>query len=140
MSSPAASGRGDACPCGSGRPYRACCGPFHAGTTHPATPEQLMRARYSAFVLHNESFLLVTWLPDTRPSRIRFDPDLTWTGLDIIATTGGTPFQREGTVEFVARYEVRRRGQVTPGVLHEVSQFIATDQWYYVEGIVGRRP
>ncbi|MCH1611253.1 MAG: zinc chelation protein SecC, partial [Luminiphilus sp.] len=32
-----------------------------------------MRSRYSAFVLQNETYLLGTWHPDTRPSRVRFD-------------------------------------------------------------------
>ena len=42
------------CPCDSGRPYAACCAPWHAGLNvgmHAPSPEALMRSRYSAFVL-----------------------------------------------------------------------------------------
>lgn len=39
----------EACPCGSGQSYKACCRPFHDGTATPETPELLMRARYSAY-------------------------------------------------------------------------------------------
>lgn len=99
-----------------------------------------MRARYSAYVTHHEGFLLVTWLPQTRPARITFDPDLRWTGLDVLATTGGTAFDRDGTVEFVAHYEVRRKGRWQPGELHELSRFVTDDaRWLYVDGVVGRR-
>lgn len=133
-------GHPDDCPCGSGKPYQACCGPFHTAARQPATAEQLMRARYSAYAVHHEAFLLVTWLPTTRPARISFDPELVWTGLDILAASEGTPFHREGTVEFVASYEVRHRGRTTTGTLHEVSRFLMSDRWLYVDGAVGRRP
>lgn len=140
MTGPTPSERRDGCPCGSGRPYNGCCGPFHAGAREPATAEQLMRARYAAYVSRHEAFLLVTWFPQTRPARIQFDPDLRWTGLDILATSEGSAFHRQGTVEFIASYETRRRGRWTPGQLHEVSQFLRTDRWVYVDGAVGRRP
>ena len=42
-----------------------------------------MRSRYSAFVLGNEAYLLGTWHPDTRPSRVRFDSEQRWLGLRI---------------------------------------------------------
>lgn len=140
MSEPTASERRHGCPCGSGRPYNGCCGRFHSGAQHPGTAAELMRARYCAYVTHHEGFLLVTWFPGTRPSRIRFDPDLHWTGLDIIATHRGGLRDREGTVEFEAHYEMRRKGHWEPGHLHEVSQFVMLDHWVYVDGAVGRRP
>lgn len=46
----------DACPCGSGRPYAACCGPFHAGA-EPPDAESLMRSRYVAFVRRDFPYL-----------------------------------------------------------------------------------
>ena len=39
------------CPCGSGTPYDACCGVLHRGERQAATPEELMRSRYSAYAL-----------------------------------------------------------------------------------------
>lgn len=135
MTEPTASDR-DACPCGTGRSYDACCAPFHAGTRRPATAEQLMRARYSAYATANEGFLLATWHPTTRPDRIAFDPDLRWTGLDILTTRDGTAFHRQGTVEFVAHHESRRKGRWVPGRLHEHSRFVNNDRWYYLDGDV----
>ena len=35
----------EACVCESGKAYKDCCQPFHAGQAWPSTPEQLMRSR-----------------------------------------------------------------------------------------------
>ncbi len=40
-----------ACPCGLPDPYADCCGPLHDGRAQAVTAEQLMRSRYSAFVV-----------------------------------------------------------------------------------------
>ena len=37
------------CPCGAGASYLTCCAPLHLGQRAAASPEQLMRSRYSAF-------------------------------------------------------------------------------------------
>jgi hypothetical protein len=58
-----------ACPCGSGRPYAACCGRLHGGEP-AATAEELMRSRYSAYVLGLEAYLLATWHASTRPAAL----------------------------------------------------------------------
>lgn len=44
------------CPCGSGFEYEACCARFHRGAL-PETAEELMRARYCAFVKGEHAFL-----------------------------------------------------------------------------------
>ena len=91
------------CPCGSGNPSQICCQPFLAGELLPHSPEQLMRSRYTAFVLQNEAYLLSTWHPHTRPARLGL-ADATspkWIGLEVkrAESTGA-----EGAiVEFVAR-------------------------------------
>ena len=79
----------DPCPCGSTRPYRECCGIWHAGTPAPDA-ESLMRSRYSAFVLCNEQYLLATWHPAKRPPSIPFNQNQKWLGLRIVEwrTTG----------------------------------------------------
>ena len=46
------------CPCGSGKKYSECCEPIIKGTTKAATPEALMRARYSAYVAHEIDFII----------------------------------------------------------------------------------
>ncbi|EDK14660.1 hypothetical protein CGSHiR3021_09145 [Haemophilus influenzae 22.4-21] len=39
------------CPCQSGHHYADCCGKFHLRQAFPETAEQLMRSRYTAYVL-----------------------------------------------------------------------------------------
>jgi SEC-C motif domain protein len=115
------------CPCESGKTYEQCCGRAHNGRP-PATAEELMRSRYSAFVLDKPDYLLRSWHPDTRPRRIDPERGLRWTGLRVLGTSGGSMFETEGEVEFRARYRVRGR----PGELHERSRFVRLDgAWVY---------
>ncbi len=90
-----------------------------------------MRSRYSAFAVGDESYLLQTWHPDTRPSRVRLDEKQRWLGLSIRATEAGGPGDPGGTVEFVARFKVDGKGHR----LHEISRFEKIDgRWYYLDG------
>jgi SEC-C motif-containing protein len=121
------------CPCGLPSPYEDCCGRLHARRGSAATPEQLMRSRFSAFAVNDEAYLLRSWHPSTRPPEVRFDPAIRWQRLDILATTGGGPLSDEGTVEFRAHYTASGR----PGELRENSRFVRHDgAWVYVDGIV----
>ncbi|GAA3168416.1 YchJ family protein [Blastococcus jejuensis] len=120
------------CPCGTGLALDECCGPLHAGVTAAATAEQLMRSRYSAFVVGDAGYLLATWHPATRPRSLTLDPEVRWTGLDVLATSDGSMLSAEGTVEFRAHY-VRGR---TPGAQHETSRFVREDgAWRYLDGV-----
>jgi SEC-C motif-containing protein len=93
--------------------------------------EQLMRSRYSAFVLHDVSYLLATWHPDTRPRSLTLDSDQRWLGLKITRVEAGGAGDFTGVVEFVARYKIAGRGYR----LHEVSRFSYTNgAWLYVDG------
>ncbi|MEU8221736.1 YchJ family metal-binding protein [Kribbella sp. NPDC048915] len=117
------------CPCGNNLPYGACCGRLHRGEAVASTAEELMRSRYAAFVMHDAAYLRKTWALATRPATITFDAAQKWTGLEIVNTTGGSPFHTEGTVEFRAHY--LRDGR--PGVQHENSTFTReAGQWVYV--------
>jgi SEC-C motif domain protein len=121
----------DPCPCGAGRVYDACCAPFHRGTAQPATAEELMRSRYSAFVAGLASYLTATWHPATRPESLDLDDGVRWTGLEVLASEGGGPDERRGTVEFRAHHVVD--GQA--GTLHELSRFRRdAEGWQYVRG------
>ena len=51
------------CPCKSKLSYPTCCKPFHKGTSHPKTPEQLMRSRFCAYALKNVSYIMATTDP-----------------------------------------------------------------------------
>jgi len=90
-----------------------------------------MRSRYSAFVEHDESYLLASWHPDTRPSRLRLDPEQRWLGLSVKSREAGTPADNTGAVEFVARFKIAGKGHR----LHERSRFEKIeDCWYYLDG------
>ena len=118
------------CHCGSGREFSLCCGPLLSGESRALTAEQLMRSRYSAFVLCDEAYLVKTWHPDTRPAEIE-TTGVQWLGLKVVRVEDGGAGDDRGTVEFVARYKVGGRGHR----LHEVSRFARVDgQWYYVDG------
>jgi SEC-C motif-containing protein len=90
-----------------------------------------MRSRYSAFVEVDEAYLLATWHPVTRPSRVRLVPDQRWLGLAIKHLAAGQAQDQSGTVEFVARFKVHGKGHR----LHETSRFEKIDgRWYYRDG------
>lgn len=117
------------CPCGLGDSYETCCGPVHGGAK-ASTAAQVMRARYSAFAVGREDYLLASWHPDTRPADLELEPTMRWVGLEMIGTSGGGLLDRTATVEFTARY----REGMRDGELHEVSRFDKVDGvWLYVE-------
>ncbi|HRW38910.1 MAG: zinc chelation protein SecC [Acidimicrobiales bacterium] len=118
----------DPCPCGLPAPYGRCCARFHRGADAP-TAELLMRSRYSAFAVGDAAYLERTWHPDTRPRRIHLGRDRSWTGLDVVASTGGGLLDQRGTVEFHAHH----RDGAGDDVLHELSEFVRLDgRWVYV--------
>lgn len=122
----------DECPCGSGLGYSDCCGPLHRGFDRAATAEQLMRSRFSAYALGDESYLLQTWDKTTRPASIDLSrQDIEWTRLQIIGRRKGTAADRNGMVEFKAFYRSQGREQL----LHEISRFHKIgDLWQYRDG------
>ncbi len=90
-----------------------------------------MRSRYSAFVAGDDAYLLATWHPKTRPSRVRFDSEQRWLGLRIKDAAAGGSEDSAGTVEFVARFKVAGKGHR----LHEISRFEKIEgRWYYLDG------
>lgn len=101
--------------------------------------EQLMRSRYSAYVLGLGDFLAATWHADTRPAAINVDSTESrttkWLGLDVKRhTTEGN----QAIVEFIARYRV---GGGSAQRLHEISRFARIDGcWYYVDAEFPSRP
>ena len=116
------------CPCGLPAAYDRCCGRFHAGAAAP-TAELLMRSRYTAYARQDAAYLLASWHSSTRPASPVLDPDLRWTRLQVLQTSGGGLFDTSGTVRFRA-FHVR---QGVPGVLEEHSRFDREDgRWAYV--------
>ena len=138
-----------ACPCGGTAPGKAsaakaprfadCCGRFLDGGEAAPSALELMRSRYSAYVLGDVDYLRATWDPATCPADLDIDtaaPDAPrWLGLQVkrFETLDDT----RAIVEFVARYKVGGRAQR----LHEVSRFVrgADSRWRYVDGDVSER-
>lgn len=121
-----------ACPCASGLPFDACCGPCLDASRPAATAEALMRSRYCAYTHGNADYLRRTWHASTRPDTLNLDEDATrWLGLQIRSTRAGGPDDATGEVEFVARFKHAGRGHR----LHETSRFVREDgRWYYLDG------
>lgn len=124
------------CPCGSGKTFSACCKPYLEGSAQPATAEDLMRSRYTAYVKKNIDYIQSTHSPQTRDS---LDMEATrewaeesqWKGLAILNTQEGGSQDSTGTVEFKAEYVQENR----PYTHHEVSRFEKIDgTWFFVDG------
>jgi SEC-C motif-containing protein len=120
------------CSCQSGTPYTQCCQPLHTGQVKALKAEQLMRSRYSAFVLGKIEYLIATLHPDKRQTDDhqtlkKTIEQTSWLGLRIIKHH---PQADLSQVEFVAFYQEESIHQ-----LHERSNFIKQDnQWFYVDG------
>lgn len=49
-----------------------------------------MRSRFTAYAMHNDSYLLQSWDTATRPANIDFSKETSeWTRLEIVATKKG---------------------------------------------------
>ncbi|QQS53638.1 MAG: SEC-C domain-containing protein [Candidatus Competibacteraceae bacterium] len=123
-----------ACPCGSGKTYVACCGPYLDHGQRPATAETLMRSRYSGYVLAREGYLRRSWHESTRPETLDLSGKagtVNWLGLKIVRVEAGGSDDTRGVVEFVARYKVGGKAHR----LHETSRFVREEgQWFYLDG------
>jgi SEC-C motif-containing protein len=90
-----------------------------------------MRSRYVAYVRGRADYLLQTWHPSTRPATLDLEGEsVRWLGLKVIRVEAGGREDRQGTVEFVARYKVGGRAYR----LHEISRFVREGGgWFYRE-------
>lgn len=92
-----------------------------------------MRSRYTAFAIGDAAHLRATWHPRTRPDPLELDPDLVWTGLEILDAEDGGADDSTGVVEFRARW----RAEGMPGELRERSRFARfRGRWHYLDGDV----
>lgn len=125
----------ETCPCGSGSQYSLCCQPWLSGNALSATPEALMRSRYTAYVRQDADYLVASWHPSCQSERFRSSLEqsfstTTWSGLHIIAAEPGKN-DAEGYATFFARYSENQREHF----IHERSRFLRVDQrWYYIDG------
>jgi SEC-C motif-containing protein len=121
----------NACPCGSSKQFFACCEPFILEKELANSAEQLMRSRYSAYVVGAIDYLVDTTHFSTRANYKRKDIEnwsksTKWLGLEILHAT-------ESTVEFKAFFEGENNTKETH---YEKSNFaFENGKWYYVDGV-----
>ena len=129
-----------ACPCGSGRPYEACCGPAIDGGVWPETAEALMRSRYTAYAQGRYDWLVETTHPDYRDgvdaeSLARNAKDVRWLRLDIRRAAADQPVGKDGglfdIVDFYAYYECNGTRQVGERSFFQRKE----GKVYYVDGV-----
>jgi len=124
------------CPCGSTATYSECCEPVISGAQPAATAEQLMRARYSAYVGVQMDFVFATTHPAHREGydhagTKEWAESSEWLGLEIVETKKGGREDESGEVEFIARF--REKGVLREH--HENAQFRKDgDAWYFTDG------
>jgi SEC-C motif-containing protein len=126
------------CACGSGRSYAECCEPFITGASQPATAEQLMRSRYTAYTKCESTYLRETLAPERRHEFDKagveaWSKQSEWLGLEILKIKGGTETDRKGVVEFNARYATGGKKLEH----HEVAEFRRDSEkgrWFFVDG------
>jgi SEC-C motif-containing protein len=126
------------CPCGTEKEFSKCCEPFLLGKKNPATAEELMRSRYSAFSEGELDYILNTHHADTR-SELDIEGVKTWAlesdwlGLEILNTEKGAATDTEGKVEFRCLFNYKGKNQSH----HELSTFKKEDgKWYFVDGVL----
>ena len=117
------------CPCGSGLDYGDCCCPVVRNERWADTAEELMRSRYTAYVLGDVDHVFRSWHPATRPDDLTELPAVEWRGLEVLEVVDGGPGDDYGIVEFRASY--------AGGAMHERSRFTRRGgRWMYLDGVV----
>jgi len=120
------------CPCGSGATYQDCCGKFISGGVVVATPEQLMRSRYTAYTMVDLEYIKQTMRGIVLQgfdeySAGQWARKANWLSLEIVRVSKYT--SNYGEVEFKAYYEINAKQEC----LHENSVFHKiAGSWYYV--------
>jgi len=118
------------CPCGSGKKYKECCFKYHKGS-NPKNALELMRSRYSAYVLGKAEYIIKTTHKDSPHfeknkkewiKSIKYFSTSQFHKLEIIEFLDGV---KESYVEFKA--------YIDNYIIHEKSFFIKEDKWYYLK-------
>ena len=119
------------CPCGSGERYADCCRLLHQQPSREATAEQVMRSRYSAYVLRDIAYLRESWHPKTLSAAPKPGEalEIEWLGLRVLDHRESS--DGDADVEFVAFF--LDGGKIQQ--LRERSRFERVDGvWRYVDG------
>lgn len=121
------------CYCGHPIAFEKCCLPKHQNMANARTAEELMRARYSAFVVGNGPFLMASWEPSERQKQNKQELEqwansVRWLKLEVADCTQGTTHDNRGEVTFTAYYI--ENGEIA--TIHETSVFHKINHiWYY---------
>lgn len=112
------------CPCRISEPsdsklnlsLEKCCLPIIEGKKLATTAEELLRARYTAFTLHNIDFILNTHHSKTvhevkRTEIEEWSKNSEWLGLKILEQLEGKSSDQKGTIVFQAEYKVKGKEQ-----------------------------
>jgi SEC-C motif-containing protein len=127
----------EACFCGSEKSLSSCCEPIIQGAALARTPEELMRARFTAHCLRNYAFLVDSTHPEHRSGIseqeiAQWASHVTLTELVVHSASPGET-QTSGTVSFTAHFTIKD----TPQELREDASFAMHEgRWYYVDGHV----
>lgn len=122
------------CPCNPNNLYKNCCQKAHNNIESVISAEELMRSRYSAFVLANGNYLMSTHHKSTRPNSekkaiVKWAKSVEWIKLDVQDTTKGLKNDNKGTVTFSAYFY----DNGTMDVIHEKSAFVKeNNHWFYL--------
>ena len=127
------------CHCGSSEKFKHCCALIHNGTHIAQNAEQLMRARFSAYVTGDMDFLLETYHSSCNAHlerrQIQEATKTAWVKLDIIDAPATAADAKYAFVEFKAWYMDENK----LSCLHERSRFTKEQsggqlQWRYLDG------
>ncbi len=124
------------CPCGKGESLDTCCGPILKGKKKAATAEELMRARYTAFVNGDVDFILKSHDPDTanqvdRDSTEAWSKQSEWLGFELLSSEKGGADDNFGSIEFSAKYRIKGTT-----IDHREKATFRKEEgtWYFVDG------
>ncbi|CAM4152277.1 YchJ family protein [Pseudoalteromonas byunsanensis] len=127
------------CYCSNEAPFQQCCEPFISGAESPKTAEQLMRSRYSAYVVKNAQYIRETYAKEEQKHHsvediLAFASAVDFISLEILSASDAA----DGSiVEFQATYITENK----VCVLHERSNFILeAGLWKYLDGHIYPTP
>ena len=120
------------CPCGSGKKYKECCYKFHKGA-NPKNALELMKSRFSAYAVGDANYIIKTTYKDSP----HFEKDKKeWR--ESIKEFSKSDFKKLEIIEFIDgenRAFVEFKAYIDDYVMHEKSEFIKEDKWYYIKGV-----
>lgn len=125
------------CPCGSTKKFNQCCDLLIKGDSVAETAEQMMRSRYSSFVVKNMDYIRETTDPQTRldydfEANRKWAEDSEFQGLEVIKVSSEG---NKATVEFKATFKSLSEDKTH--IHHEISKFRKQGGlWYFRDGKV----